>query len=133
MITGEWREVGIGFKSEGAFIYNIVTGKKDIVPGVPYPIDLYWDNNSDNLYLKDYHRPDRKHIYNYKLSTKETEVTDYFDFYFSPNGEYYFRPKDRGFGIERFQVFNTETNQPISLTLPKNIGKSIGWAFDRGS
>ncbi len=133
LITGEWREVGMGFKPDGAFIYNLETGERDIVLDVPYPVDLSWDNNSDNLYLKDFHRPDGKYIYNYKLSSKETKVTDYFDFFFSPSGDYYYKPKNPVRDIEKFQVFDAKMNQPILLTLPENIGFPIKWIFDHGN
>ena len=65
--------------------------------------------------------------YRYSIKTKTIKTTDYHDFNFSPSGDYYFRQKDK-----IFQIFDSKTNQPVDIELPKNLGEPTKWAFNHG-
>ncbi|MDD3731053.1 MAG: hypothetical protein PHU88_01615 [candidate division Zixibacteria bacterium] len=135
-ITGEYREEGLGFKSTGVFLFDLINGNKiTVTKDFPHPsiknytgagYDINWAVHDSNIYIKEYDKAGGNYVYDTK--TRTTHQVPYKGIHFSPDGKYYIaiNPEDDTY------IYETATNQDISDEVKLAINSiPISWLPDR--
>lgn len=128
-IVGDYYEGGLGFKSKGAFAYEVLTGRETPITGIRTPYDLAWATFDSALYLKGPPSAGGAFVFRYDPRTNSLASTPYKDFGFSPSGRYYLQV--RGEESDSTKLYETLTNRQVPL--PNLAGSEpAGWVFERG-
>ena len=137
-ITGTYYEGGVGFKTDGVWIYDLKDkSKTKIEKDFPHKtiegfigggIEVNWARHDSNIYIEDFDYLDG--VYRYNTTTGRSEKLDYAGIDLSPDGKYY---KE----IEGIRVFRTLTNEDITPQLVQRFGPewsrvALTWVFDKG-
>ncbi len=110
----------------GLWIFDIKTGDKKKIAEKAEKI--VWARFDSCVYFSDW---DWKKVYKWNPKTDKVGTTDYKDFYFSPDGMYYYYLPHLEVGGP-IQLFERNTNKDISHILPEDLGSLSGWVFNRG-
>ena len=107
----------------GVWVSDIATGeKKKIAEGAQ---KIVWARFDSCVYFSDW-----KKVYKWNPKTDKVDTTDYKDFYFSPDGMYYYYLPHLEVGGP-IQLFERSTNKDISHILPEDLGSLSGWVFNQ--